>query len=170
MAKPKDRAQGEPRALPLTKKQLGFVAEYIRNGHNATAAYRDVYSTGNMGENTIQREACELLKNPKIQDHLVVIQERVNHKVTTSLQVDASWVIENLMLNAEKARNADDFTASNRALELLGKTKVVNAFVDKAKDPENGSGVTINLVSLAKEPVEKPAIRAINHLKTKRHP
>ena len=102
----------------LTPKQEAFVAVYLETG-NATEAYRRSYDCSGMKDATINRAAKELLDNPKIATRIGVLQERAAAKVVLS----RSWVLEQLMDNATKAKTAPDFTASNKALELLGKTE-----------------------------------------------
>ncbi len=49
----------------LTLKQERFVRAYLKGG-NASAAYREAYSTNGMKDATVNREAHELLQAPKI--------------------------------------------------------------------------------------------------------
>lgn len=81
-----------------------------------------------MKEASINREAKALTDNPKIATRLQVLQSRAAAKVTLT----RSWVLEQLMDNVTKAKKADDFNASNKALELLGKTDEIGGmFVDR---------------------------------------
>lgn len=52
-------------ARKLTERQQRFVAEYLRNGNNAAAAYRFAYAA-NMAPNRISDEASKLLRHPGI--------------------------------------------------------------------------------------------------------
>ena len=111
----------------LTPKQEAFVGAYIETG-NATEAYRRSYSAANMTENALNVEAHRVLNNPKVALRLQVLQERAAAKVVLS----RSWVLEQLMDNATKAKGANDFNASNKALELLGKTDEIGGmFTDR---------------------------------------
>lgn len=110
----------------LTPKQEAFVAAYLETG-NATEAYRRSYDCSGMKDPTINRAAKELLDNPKIATRLGVLQERAAAKVVLS----RAWVLEQLMDNVGKAKTAADFTASNKALELLGKTDELQMFVER---------------------------------------
>lgn len=49
----------------LTAKQEKFVQNIIQ-GKSQIDAYKDAYSAENMSDNAISREACLLLKNPKV--------------------------------------------------------------------------------------------------------
>ncbi len=82
-----------------------------------------------MGEATINVKACELLKNGKVAVRLQVLQERVAAKAVLTRQ----WVLEQLMDNVTKAKGKDDYTASNKALELLGKTDEIGGmFIERS--------------------------------------
>jgi len=48
---------------PITIRQERFAREYIANGGNASAAYRAAYSTANMAETTIGRNAHTVTRN-----------------------------------------------------------------------------------------------------------
>lgn len=113
----------------LTPKQEAFVLVYLETG-NASEAYRQSYECSGMKEASINREAKALTDNPKIAARLQILQARAAAKAVLTRQ----WIIEQLMDNATKAKAAADFTASNKALELLGKTDEVGApmFTDKS--------------------------------------
>lgn len=51
--------------MALTQKQENFCLAYIETG-NASEAYRRAYSTGKMKPDTINENACRLLKSSKI--------------------------------------------------------------------------------------------------------
>src|SRR5215471_17396116 len=81
-------------------------AAYVRAGYRAKAAY-----------------TCgpRLLKQPAVRARVDDLRQIV---VETSLQRAAfnhEFVIRELMTNALKAQQSDDYSASNRALELLGR-------------------------------------------------
>ncbi len=78
--------------------------------------------------NTIDKRAHELLQDGKIAGRVAELQSRAAAKVVLS----RAWVLEQLMDNASKAKAAADFTASNKALELLGKTDEVPLFVERS--------------------------------------
>lgn len=53
-------------ARELTEKQEKFVAEFLSNGRNATAAYRAAYDCQNKKDTTIAPNASRLLRHPKV--------------------------------------------------------------------------------------------------------
>jgi len=126
----------------LTPKQEAFVSSYLETG-NATEAYRRSYDAKNMSEATINVKACELLKNGKVAVRLQVLQERAASKVVLT----RAWVLERLMRNADKALELEDLTASNKALELLGKVDELSLFVERT------SATTDNRHTVSTEPV-----------------
>jgi phage terminase small subunit len=111
----------------LTPKQEAFVHAYLETS-NATEAYRRAYDCSAMTDKSINENASKLLKNAKVAPRLQVLQERVAAKAVLS----RAWIIEQLMDNTAKAKIAADFTASNKALELLGKTDEMQMFVERS--------------------------------------
>jgi hypothetical protein len=87
---------------------------------NGTAAYRRAYNVapGTKPE-SIRVNATRLLKHPSV----APMVESIREKSTERAQLSREWVMERLKNNAEDARVAEDYAASNKALELLGKTK-----------------------------------------------
>ncbi len=55
-----------PRGAPMTLKQEAFCLEYVRNGGNASQAYRFAYDSTTMVEGTVNQAASRLLDNPKV--------------------------------------------------------------------------------------------------------
>lgn len=117
-------AQDPPK---LTPKQETFLAEYLKTG-NATAAYRKAYDCSKMKDTSVNREAHALLENPKIASRVLTLQARAADLAVLS----RAWVLERLMKNAEAALMDKDYTASNKALELLGKVDKLGLFVERA--------------------------------------
>lgn len=116
-------------AIPggLTPKQEAFVLAYIETG-NATESYRRAYDCSNMTDKSINENASKLLRNAKVAPRLQVLQERSAAKAVLTRQ----WVLERLMRNADKALELEDVTASNKALELLGKVDELSMFVERS--------------------------------------
>lgn len=68
-------------ASGLTAKQAAFAAEYLRNGRNATAAYRHAYDAGQMSDATVSRRAHELVRHGKIAARLTAADRAVEKRV-----------------------------------------------------------------------------------------
>lgn len=72
----------------LTPKQQQFVDAYLRNGRNATAAYRAAYSTSAL-DKTVGLEACKLLKHPGIAPVIAEWDAREAAKLSEAAQRNA---------------------------------------------------------------------------------
>ena len=92
-----------------------------------------------MKDNVIHVKACELLKSGKVAVRIAELQERA----TKTAVLDRAWVLERLMRNADKGAEMDDLTASNKALELLGKTEELQMFIEKSKSDITTDGKPI---------------------------
>ena len=121
--KPDEKPPGK-----LTAKQQAYVDARI-SGMNRTDAYRHAYEPKSMSDKTIWVEASRLDQNPKVAPRLEVIEKQA----TENAVLNRSFVINSLMSNAEKAASVGDFTASNKALELLGKVDVLRLFVERTE-------------------------------------
>lgn len=152
MAKVVDPANGEGQQEPrkLTPKQEAFAREYVKCG-NASEAYRRSYNVGeDTKPNVIAVKASELLKNGNVTVRVDELQERAA-KVAT---LDRAWILDRLMRNADEAIKAQDFTASNKAIELLGKTDEIGSmFTDKVESKTNLTG-TMTVTSVDRPPAE----------------
>ena len=71
--------------MNLKQKQEDFCNTYIELG-NATEAYRRVYNTDRMKNDTIQRESCELMKHPKIIARLAELRAPAVEKAQVTLE------------------------------------------------------------------------------------
>ena len=56
----------------LNKKQENFCLEYVKNGYNATQAYKTAYQCT---DSTASSQGCRLLKNPKVLERIKAIQK-----------------------------------------------------------------------------------------------
>lgn len=111
----------------LTQKQLAFISVYIKTG-NASEAYRQAYDCTGSSEIAINVSAHRVLKNPKVELRIKELQGRAAQEVVLT----RAFVLEGLMNNAREAAALKDFTASNKAFELLGKTEELSMFVERA--------------------------------------
>ena len=127
----------------LTAKQQGYVDARMA-GANQSDAYRGAYSAGKMTDKQVWEEASKLEKNPKVAQSLAEAREAAAERVV----LDRAWVLERLMSNVTNASNVEDYTASNKALELLGKTDELKMFVDrKHVESDNRHNHTVKPVS-----------------------
>ncbi len=134
----------------LTPKQLNFVCEYLKTG-NASAAYRSSYSADKMSNAAVGEEAYRLLQNPEIS----LIVENAKQKAVEKAELSQEWVVQKLVQTVELclATQTDEDgvvttsaafnpSASNKALELLGKE--LGMFSDKNKDADRTNSAEFN--------------------------
>lgn len=103
----------------LSQKQEDFVFEYLKSGNATEAAIKAGYS-----KKTARFVGCENLTKPNI----VAEINRRRQKVIEKHNIDVDWLINQLKENHEIARELCEISNSNKALELIGRTKVVSAF------------------------------------------
>ena len=112
----------------LTMKQEAFALAYVETG-NASEAYRRAYNVKPTTKpENIHCNASQLLSDTRVAQRVAELQERVSAKVI----LNRAWVLERLMRNADKGIEMDDLNASNKALELLGKTDELQMFVERS--------------------------------------
>jgi phage terminase small subunit len=135
--------------MTLTPKQEAFVLAYIGLG-NASVAYRRAFNAAKMKPNTVEKRACELLKNGKVMGRIAELRGKAADKAVLT----RAWVLERLMRSARIAMGEERITvavrpksapdtaveleitdrdagAANRALELLGKADEVRLFQEQ---------------------------------------
>lgn len=106
----------------FTAKMAAFVVEYPVDKNATQAAIRAGYSAHSAAD--IGRE---LLKKPEV---MARIQEELDARAERT-RTTADDVIAELVHNAKFAQRTGDYSASNRALELIGKHN--GMFSDKLK-------------------------------------
>jgi len=105
----------------LNSNQESFCAEYIKNGNNATEAYRSVYGQKNSTDKSLNERASRLLSTSKIQARIKGLQEKVNTKVEKKLGlevVDVALMFKEMYYKAEK--DADKLKAAENLMKHLG--------------------------------------------------
>ena len=117
----------------LTTKQHRYVQSRL-SGFCPTDAYKRAYCASNMNPNTIYKEAHKLERHPKVAPRLARYQQAMFdaqiHADVQQVALTKHEIINGLRLNASLARDRGDFSASNRALELLGKIYATTGFTD----------------------------------------
>lgn len=76
----------------ITLKQEIFAHEYVKNGGNASEAYRATYNTGRMKPRTIWRNSHELLKNNKVATMVADLRSELNRE----LQISAAQTLKEI--------------------------------------------------------------------------
>lgn len=75
----------------LTAKQEAFVQNIIQ-GMSQADAYRSAYSTKNMSDNAIYREASLLVENPKVAQRLKELRDELASPAIMSAQERLEWL------------------------------------------------------------------------------
>lgn len=136
----------------LTVKQLKF-ATAVLSGMSVSDAYKSAYDTSKMNPKTIYQRGWQLTNtHGKVKSFI----EAGKAKIVQKTQIDKSWVLERLALNAEIAAGLKtqklkrvingevvdieahfpDRAAANRGLELIGKE--AGMFVDRREVGQPG--------------------------------
>jgi phage terminase small subunit len=107
--------------LRLPPKKANFVVEYIKDFAPRRAAEASGFSADH---------GYVLLKEPAVSDAVeYIIQQRLEVNM-----IDADWLLNEMVDNHMIARQQGNITASNTALNMVGKHKRVDAFAaDKIK-------------------------------------
>ena len=110
--------------INLTEKQYKFCQEYLRNGGNATQAYRDSYNTSDMSDKTIRQKASALLNKDHIRatiDYLRKPQE-VEYTLDKKQRIK---IVEDIA-NSKEEKSPDRLKAIDILLKLHGDFKEDN--------------------------------------------
>lgn len=102
----------------LTPKQQKWVLLVIE-GATFTEAYRQAYDTSGMAEATLHREASALSRHHNISMWLLEAEKRRAERLSAALSPEL--IIAALWRNREEAADSRQYSAANRALELVGK-------------------------------------------------
>jgi len=103
--------------MGLTVKQELFSKLVALDGLNPSEAYRQAYDTNPINQSSIHEQSSKLMSNNKVTTRIQELKEAV----TSKLVWDKARIVSELGINAEASREANQFSASNRSLELIGK-------------------------------------------------
>lgn len=119
----------------LTPKQERF-CQNIAKGLSQADAYRDAYDCEDMVDNSVYREACLLMNNPKI-------TQRVK-ELTTEAVKDIKYEVEDCFRETDEilqlAKMTDNLQIMLKAVEQKGKLKGL------FKDKENNVNVNVSVM------------------------
>ena len=121
--------------MELSAKRLSF-CRYIVNGCNPTEAYRKAYNVTSERKSTATEAASRLMKDSNIEAMISSLRIDISDKLVWN----KAMVIEQLSINVEASRNASQFAASNRSIELLAKA-IGNVF-----EPETQLNGTVSVI------------------------
>lgn len=125
-----------PLGTVLTAKQKIFVREFIA-GKSQTAAYRAAYSTANMQDNSVRREASRLMTNPNITTTIRALEAEADAAALSKRVASREEVLTQLTHYMNHGQTGDAVRV--KAAELLGKH--YGLFLDKVavEKPERSS-------------------------------
>lgn len=110
----------------LTEKQEKF-CQAVTSGMSQSDAYRAVYKTENMKDETIHSEACRLMRDPKITARI----EQLHHLAVKDIQYTVNDSFLKLNALQDQALANKNLNAALKAEELKGKLK--GLYVERAE-------------------------------------
>jgi len=164
---------GRPRTK-LSDKQKRFVLEYVKDFNATQAAIRAKYS-----KKTAQRIGSENLAKPLVAEAIRKQAQKVAEKAT----IDAAGVLERAVRIFDRCMQAEpvmekidgewvrtgefkfEHSGANKALEIIGKHKAVDAFVrnDQAPVMPASGEWTLKVVHMTKDDYENELRPPIEH-------
>ena len=103
-------------------KHAEFVAEYFKNGFNATKAYLSVYG----GEyDNAKVNSCKLLTNPNIHNEIKIYKEDVSNKIDNLKEMMVNTLID-ISLNGSEPNKIKAINELNKMLGSHIETKNIN--------------------------------------------
>ena len=123
--------------LPNSKHER--FAQLVASGRTPA----DAYAAVGYKERTAYTCGPRLLKRAAVRARVTELQRAVAQVSVTRGAIDREFVLKELMDNALQAKQEQQFSASNRALELLGKE--MGMFVDRTDHSFSWDGDPANL-------------------------
>jgi hypothetical protein len=117
--------------MNLTDKQEKF-AQCIAKGYTQADAYREAYDCEDMIDNTVYKEACLLMNNPKITERVKELKERNLEK---NYDRDVRYYLEKLEEIRQKAVAEGQYSAAVSAIKE--DAKISGVYVEKAEVKNN---------------------------------
>ena len=112
----------------INEKQLLFCNVYLDNGRNATGAYREAYGSV-QSEAHINSSASRLLRNDKVRDYLVKVQQQ-NLTITQRKQdIDRDFLINQYLELVALGKEHRQLSAARQALDSLA--HIAGLWIDK---------------------------------------
>ena len=109
--------------MGLSAKRQSFCRYIAIDSLNPTEAYIKSFNVTSERKHTATEAASRLMKLATIQQHIQTLQADISDKLVWN----KAEIMNQLAINVEASREANQFAASNRSLELLGKA-VGNVF------------------------------------------
>jgi len=107
-----------------SRKQLAFAEKVVLNGLNASQAYRESYNT-KAKPNTVNCEASKLMKNPKVANTILALEQAKQASALHSAESLKALVVATLV---DVATNSDRDAVRVAAVKTLGTVVGVDMF------------------------------------------
>ena len=148
----------------MSNKREAFCRYIAIDGLTASDSYRKAFNSNPINQSSIHEQASKLLRVDKVSTRIEALKADISDKLVWN----KAEIMNQLAINVEASREANQFAASNRSLELLGKA-VGNVF--EADTVAVSGTVSVihslsdaqldQLVALASEPVAVDDSKAI---------
>ena len=113
-------------SMVLSSKRQSFCTYIAVDGLNPTEAYIKAFNVTSERKHTATEAGSRLMKLATIQQQIETLQASISDKLASEVVWDKAKIISELAINVEASREVNQFAASSRAIELIG--KAVNVF------------------------------------------
>ena len=107
----------------MSNKREAFCRYIAIDGLTASDSYRKAFNSNPINQSSIHEQASKLMSNDKVSTRIEALKADISDKLVWN----KAEIMNQLAINVEASRNVNQFAASNRSLELLGKA-VGNVF------------------------------------------
>jgi phage terminase small subunit len=135
--------------VKLTKKEKGFVKDYVKTGHGTQSALNN-YDTDD--ENVAGVIASENLRKPKIQEAIKSIAERIPDELLEKVHLEGLNASERIIRDGEVLAEKPDYAVRHKYLDSAYKLKGSYA-------PEKSQALNLNIKADVKDFNELDVIR-----------
>ncbi|MGL5284184.1 MAG: terminase small subunit, partial [Plesiomonas shigelloides] len=108
----------------LTQKQENFCQKFVETG-NASEAYRHAYNVSKMKPESVNRKACELMKNVNVTARIEELrgEHAIRHAVTVDTLLSELEEARTIALTCETPQTSSAVSATMGKAKLLGLDK-----------------------------------------------
>ena len=107
----------------MSNKREAFCRYIAIDGLTASDSYRKAFNSNPINQSFTHEQASKLMSNDKVATRIEALKADISDKLVWN----KAEIMNQLAINVEASRNVNQFAASNRSLELLGKA-VGNVF------------------------------------------
>jgi hypothetical protein len=126
----------------LSNPKHEIFAQEIAKGKSQVEAYELAgFKNGQKNAHRLGSDEGILRRVAEIQSERAEIERQATEKAAEALSIDKQWVMARLIDNATRAAASEDYSPSNKALELLGKE--LGMFIDRKNVNLTGDPTTL---------------------------